>query len=467
MHLPDLARTGAFRWTLAIAAWFATLSLLLFVFVYWQTAVREREQSDILVLHESGYIAGAPRGAVTARLETWLQEDRHNVRYAALFGLDGNRLAGNMPTLPAGLPMDGAVHEMNTHPLDDDGVSRCETVRAVARRLNDGVLVIGYDTDEIKQTRAVILRALGLGVPPMLLLSLAAGALLGHRARLRVAAVDHAIGRVMAGHLGERLPVRGRGDELDRLAGSVNAMLAEIERLVGEICGVGDSIAHDLRTPLTRTRARLERSRNLAHTQAEFHETLDRAVAWIDQTLAIITAVLRIGEIEHGRRRAAFAPVDLAPLVREVAELYDPIAEEKGVCLVVDAPDPVPATLGDRDLIFEAVANLVDNAVKFTPGSGEVRLALSVRPDGIVIRVEDSGPGIPPADREKVLQRFYRAERSRHEEGSGLGLSLVSAVAGLHGFGLTIGGDCGCVVELICPRTELSLIEPSRTAATS
>jgi len=302
--------------------------------------------------------------------------------------------------------------------------------------------------------RATILRAIALGVAPMLALSLAVGAALGHRTDRRVRAVHETVGQVMRGQLGERLQVRGTGDEFDRLAIGINAMLAELERLIGDIRCVGNGVAHDLRTPLTRARARLERSRDLVYTPAEFQETIDRALSWIDQTLAIITAVLRIGEIEHGRRRAAFAPVDLVPLVREVAELYDPIAEEKAVRLIVDVGAP-PPSLGDRDLIFEAVVNLVDNAVKFTPEGGEVRLVLAAGRGCAVIRVEDNGPGIPRLERGKVLQRFYRSEPSRHMEGSGLGLSLVAAIAGLHGFGLVIGGECGCVAELTCPGVSL------------
>ena len=253
----------------------------------------------------------------------------------------------------------------------------------------------------------------------------------------------------MAGHLGERLPVHGRNDDFDRLAVSVNGMLAETERLVGEIRGVGDSIAHDLRTPLTRARARLERSRDVVRTPRQFQAAMDHAITQIDHTLTIITAVLRIGEIEHGRRRAAFERIELTGLVGEVAELYDPIAEEKGVTLTLDLK-PVPATIGDGDLIFEAIGNLIDNAIKFTPTGSTVRLALAARDGAAVVRVEDSGSGIPPAERELVLKRFYRSERSRHLDGSGLGLSLVAAIAGLHEFGFTLGGEQGCVAELVC-----------------
>lgn len=455
MRLPEFARTTAFRWSLAVAFCFVALSLVLFAFLYWQTAVLERERLDAVVLHESRYIAAAPTGSAAARVHAWLEQDLHSVRFAALYDAAGRWISGNIPSPPPGLPVDGRAHDAVFPPIDQDGDAQNELVRATALRLDGeggALLVVGHDTDQLERIEAVMLRALGLGLLPMFALSLGMGALLGRRAQRRIGAVNAAVGRVINGRLGERLPLRGSDDDFDRLAGGVNAMLAEIERLVEEVRGVGDSIAHDLRTPLTRARARLERTRDAARSPDEFREALDRSMVWIDQTLAVITAVLRVGEIEHGRRRAAFARVDLEPLVREVADLYDPIAEEKGVTLTVEV-GAAPRVLGDRDLLFEAVGNVVDNALKFTPAGGRVRLALSSGGGGAVVRVVDTGPGIPREDRGKVLQRFYRGERSRSVEGSGLGLSLVAAVARLHGFGLRIGGEQGCDVELVCAAT--------------
>jgi signal transduction histidine kinase len=216
-----------------------------------------------------------------------------------------------------------------------------------------------------------------------------------------------------------------------------------------EIRDVGDEIAHDLRTPLTRVRARLERARDGAATREELVEAADRAIAGIDQTLAIITALLRIAEIEHRERRVSFREIDLAEVVREAAELYEPIAEEKGLTLATEAGS-VPV-YGDRDLLLEATVNLVDNAVKFTPAGGKVWLSALKTPGGPVLRVADTGPGIEESEREAVLRRFYRTDKSRHTDGTGLGLSLVAAIARMHGFSLNIrGGDPGCVVELGC-----------------
>ena len=457
----DLFRTTAFRWAMVFAAAFTGLSFVLFAFVYWQTAGYERTQLDTILRREAKVIADDPN-AETA-LKTWLRDDVHNVRYGILVGRDGVSQAGNMPMVPEDLRLDAKPQYVATEAQDADGDERAERIRALGLLLSDGrTLALGSDTDEVEHVQVVILRALGLGLGPMVALSLLGGAILGRRALGRVTIFSQAISQIREGRLSGRLPTTGRRDEFDTLAVDINAMMDEIERLLDEVRSVGDSIAHDLRTPLTRARTRLERSRNSVTTAAEFAAAIDEAVGWLDQTFAVITAVLRIGEIEHGRRRAAFKPVDLGQILLEVAELYDPIAEEKETTIrvVVEQAEGVSA-MGDRDLLFEAVANLLDNAIKFTPRHGHVLLSLAERSGRAVVTVADDGPGIAEADRKRVLQRFYRAERSRQREGVGLGLSLVSAITTLHGFHLMIGDNHpGCRIELTCR----ALTDPSPTA---
>jgi PAS domain S-box-containing protein len=225
---------------------------------------------------------------------------------------------------------------------------------------------------------------------------------------------------------------------------------ALLEEALQEAKVVGDNIAHDLRTPLTRARLRLERGREHAATLDELRAVADQAIAGLDQSLATITALLRITEIEHSRRREGFSEVQLAPVVREVGDLYEPIAEDKGVILLVEAPDGATVH-GDRDLLFEAVTNLVDNALKFTPEDGRVELALLHLEGETVIRVSDTGPGIPEIEREAVTQRFYRSDKSRNIKGLGLGLSMVAAIIKLHSFRLRISAGPGCTAEIVCP----------------
>ncbi|MFZ2082149.1 MAG: ATP-binding protein, partial [Xanthobacteraceae bacterium] len=268
------------------------------------------------------------------------------------------------------------------------------------------------------------------------------------RAQKRIEEVNSKIQRIVAGELRERLPARGTNDPFDKLAALVNGMLGEIEVLVRRLAGVGDDIAHDLRTPLTRVRVSLERARQKAASLDELRGSVDRAIVGLDQSLAIITALLRISEIEHSRRIDGFRNVALGDLVREVGDLYEPIAEDKKVDFAVQA-EAETTVHGDRDLLFEAIANLVDNAVKFTPQGGRVELSLLRQGNEAVLRVRDTGPGIPADEGELVTRRFYRSDKSRRDPGLGLGLSLVSAIAKLHGFSLKISSGPGCVAELV------------------
>jgi signal transduction histidine kinase len=233
------------------------------------------------------------------------------------------------------------------------------------------------------------------------------------------------------------------------LAKIVNDMLDQTERLVGELSSVGDDIAHDLRTPLTRVRAILERGRNNARTLRDMSDAADRAIAGLDQSLAIITALLRIAEIDHSRRSAAMTEVHLQEILRAVHELYAPIAEDKAVSLRLVLEDAASVS-GDHDLLLEAIANLVDNAVKFTPSGGAVVLSLLQGADRPLVRIEDTGPGISEAERDAVFTRFHRSDRSRHAPGVGLGLSLVRAIMNLHGFRLSMLDGPGCRIQIAC-----------------
>jgi len=450
VRLPDFARTTTFRWTLAVAGAFVLGTLVLFGFVYWQAATYMRSSFDRLLTGEVGIIAPNTPQRRLELIVNRLRDDPRHIRIAGLFGADGHRIAGNLESLPGGVPPDVPTDAVIVR-LDDQA-RETQKVRLVVHPLPSGeVLAIGRYNGEIEEIAEIVGQALALGLLPAFALAVIIGMVLSLRALDRLSDVNRRIQRIVAGDLRERLPARGSDDPLDQLAVGVNRMLGEIEALIHEIAGVGDDIAHDLRTPLTRVRVRLERGREHAATLAELRAVADQAIVGLDQALAIITALLRIAEIEHSRRLERFSEVALAPLLREVGDLYEPIAEDKHVTLRVAAADEATVH-GDRDLLFEAVANLVDNAVKFTPEGGRVELALLRREGDTVIRVSDTGPGIPEAERETVTKRFYRSDKSRRTEGLGLGLSLVAAIVSLHGFRLTIAGCPGCTAEIVCPQ---------------
>jgi signal transduction histidine kinase len=450
VRLPELIRTTTFRWTLAASGALAFCILLMFGFVYWQTAAYMTARVDGILVGESEMIAGDPPERRLKAIHERLSQDPRRIRLAGLFGANGSRIAGNLESLPDHLPIDTPPQRISVVRIDERGREE-QTARAVARRLQSGeILVIGRNVDELSELARIVERALEFGLIPALALSLAAGAFLSRRAQNRVETVNEKVQRIIAGDLRERLPTQGLNDPFDKLAVIVNGMLDEIEALIRSIAGAGDDIAHDLRTPLTRVRIGLERGRDSAQTLPELQNVVDQAIGRLDQSLAIITALLRIAEIEHSRRLEGFGDVALADVVREVGDLYEPIAEDKRIAFKVTA-DVDAMVRGDRDLIFEAIANLVDNAVKFTPEDGCVELALTRRGSECAVRIHDSGPGISASERDLVARRFYRSDNSRQADGLGLGLSLVNAIVKLHGFRLTISTGAHCVVEIACP----------------
>ncbi|HVA13537.1 MAG TPA: ATP-binding protein [Stellaceae bacterium] len=449
MSLAEFFRSTIFRWALAVSGAVALSILLMFAFIYWQSARYMTMRIDEELTREATTIAQDAPEERSEAIEDRLKHDPRRVRFIGEFSPGGARLKGNIESLPPHI--DAAGPPASARVVRLDGTEReKQRVRVIARALASGnVLVLGRNIDEIGEMVEILGRTLVLGAFPAVLLALVVGFVLSARAERRIGEVSRTAVRIVAGQLRERLPVRNAGDSFDKLAIIVNGMLDDIETLLHEIAGVGDDIAHDLRTPLTRVRAILERGRENARTLEELQSVTDRAVGGLDQSLAIITALLRITEIEHGHRRAEFGIVELPEIVQEVAEFYAPIAEDRHVQLTTDTGTSA-AVRGDRDLLFEAIANLVDNAIKFTPEAGRVDVTIAPRGQATIVRIADTGPGIGEAEREVVTKRFYRSDKSRHTQGVGLGLSLVAAILKLHGFEWTIGGSPGCVVEIAC-----------------
>jgi signal transduction histidine kinase len=464
VRTPDLRpilRSSAFRTTVAFASAFTGGCVLLFAFIYWQTASFETARIDRFLVNQIRLIAAAPPQEVLWIVRSHVATDLHRVTFAALFDTDGHLIAGNIGQVPDDLPADDRTHWVRLMALDI-GAPYPARVIAVARRLPDGrLLVLGRDIEELSNLRDLVGRALALGVIPAVLLALCTGVWVGHLTSARVRSWQRILNRVREGHLSERLPASGRGGDVDRLADSVNHMLDELERLFGELHSIGNNIAHDLRTPLARVRGQLERTRRTPHGADDLGRLLDEMIAGLDQSIAITTSLLRIAEIESSRRRHGFAPVDLAAVSREVAEFYDPAAERRNISVALDLRS-CPPVHGDRDLLFEAVANLVDNAIKFTPDGGHVSIAVHDSAAGPTLSVSDTGPGIPAKQRGDVFKRFVRLNAGQTAPGFGLGLSLVAAIARLHGHTLAIeDGRPGCIVILTCASASAPGTAPS------
>ena len=318
-------------------------------------------------------------------------------------------------------------------------------------------LLIGRDVEARARLRALVAGGLLWAVLVMVVLGIAGALAIRGLLQRALANVSRTANAIAGGDLSHRVALSGRGDEFDLLAETINDMLDRMSRLMDGVRQVSNAIAHDLRTPITRARARLEDALSHAEGDAALRAAIERATEDLDAINAIFQALLIISEIEAGARRAAFAAVELRPLLADLHELFTAAAEERGLALDLLQEDPAeaPTLLGDRELLQQALANLLDNALKFSPPGG--RITLSVRRQGtmVEITVADQGPGIPPAERFRATERFYRAESARHTPGSGLGLSLVQAVAQLHGGSLRLeDNEPGLAATLALPARE-------------
>jgi signal transduction histidine kinase len=453
MRQPQFMRSNTFRWALAVAGMLALLIIVLFGFIYWKTDEYLVARSDTAVATQLNFIAGLPSARQLEAIDQDLKQDARGVHYAGLFGADGRKIAGNLIRFPPGLKMNDSVQGISVVRMLAAG-AETRVIRAIARRMPNGeALVVGRDVDEAREISHVVSQALALGLLPAFCLCLLAGAWLSVRAQKRVEEVNQRVQRIVAGDLRERLPHRDVDEPFSKLAGIVNGMLDEMETMIHALAGVGNDIAHDLRTPLTRARLTLERGRTNATTLEQLQAVADKAIGNIDQSLTIITALLRLAEIENSRRSSAFGTVLLHEMLREVCDLYEPIAENKNIGLRVEVRHRL-SVRGDRDLLFEAVANLVDNAIKFTPEGGKVEIELLRGDHETIVRVTDTGGGISEQEREAVLRRFYRSDKIRNTPGVGLGLNLVAAIVKLHGFRLAIRSGPGGRLEIICPDSQ-------------
>jgi signal transduction histidine kinase len=445
VRLAELPRTTSFRLAMLFLLLFGTAALLLYGFLYWQTKDFLSEREDETLVTEQAAFDGMDASDLRELLAAHVVMDPHLQRLLTLFGPAGERVAGS----PVGPPV---LAQPSDQPFTFTQRRNGRPVyfRGLIRHLPDRhYLLVAHDMTSIRAFGNLVLESCLWGGLATVLLGLTGAAITGADAIRRIEGVTRAIQRIVRGDLSGRLPTRGDSGDLDRLAQEINFMLAEIERLMLEVKGVCDNVAHDLRTPLTRLLAGLERARRSAGSAEDYAAAVDEGIEEIRGLLKTFAAVLRIAEVESGARRAGFAYLDLSEIGSDVVEFYAPIAEQKGVALS-QAGDAAVVMRGDPSLLFEAIGNLVDNALKFTPPGGRVELRTFANDGGRGIEVSDSGPGIPADQREAVLRRFYRTEQSRHTPGSGLGLALVAGVAGLHDMAIAItDANPGCRVALI------------------
>jgi signal transduction histidine kinase len=428
-HLSALRRTTTFRLTVLYGLLFALGTIALLGMVYVRSAGYLTRRVDGILNTEAGGLVRSPRPELSARLaeELTLNGNRNNV--FGLFTSAGERITGNLIVLPPALLTTNEPVEIP--PTAEFPAS----TRLIARRLPGGeILVVGRDIEQLQQMRAIITQALTWSGILILLAGLALGLILSAAPLQRVRRLQAVAQDIARGDLKRRMPVSGRGDELDVFATAVNYMIGEVERLMSEVKGATEIIAHDLLSPLATAALQLRR---IQRSEGHEPQAVERVAARLEEVLERFRAILRIAELDVRQRRSGFGTIDLADVVDPVSELYQPLAEMAGVRLHVFGERGTTVE-GDAKLLFEAVSNLVDNAIKFSGRGCTVQVGLGTEAARPQIIVADDGPGIPAAERAAVLQRFYRGERSRPVAGSGLGLSVVAAIVRLHEFSLTL-----------------------------
>ena len=422
--LPRLLRSAGVRLALAYAGLFAASVLTLMLLLWWATIGLLNAQVDAAIRADAQVLSkhwqDGGNGALLAIIEARLAGDADDDGVYLVLDPQGRRLSGNLPAWPAPVAQEGIVYEL---PTKRHGRPSPARLRRFA--LPDGTaLLVGRDVQARAALQRLLTGTMAWALLPVGILGLA-GALTVRRVFTRMMGhVTDTTAAISAGELPPRIGLSGRGDEFDRLAETFNDMLDRISRLMDGVRQVSDAIAHDLRTPITRARARLEDAAAHAGSAAELRAAVERAVGDLDGVTAVFQALLRIAEIEAGAGRYAFATLDIGPSLADLAELYGAVAEERGLTLALQAPEMLPVW-GDRELIQQAVANLLDNAIKFSPPGGAVALRArripGAWPELLEIAVFDKGPGIPPLDQTRAADRFFRGEAARNTPGYGLG----------------------------------------------
>ncbi|WP_316224754.1 MULTISPECIES: ATP-binding protein [unclassified Bradyrhizobium] len=459
-----LIRTTAFRLTLVYLALFALFAASLLGYFAWNTRRLITEQISTTVTAEISEMTDiySRRGLRGLVFNIESRALRPGANLYLVTTPTGQAIAGNVGSLAPGVMGSDGWSETFYRRLDDRGEQTHRALVYVTQLSSGFRLLIGRDLEERKRMFGIVAKAAQWSVLVVVVLGIGGGIFVARRVLRRIDAMTGTTRRIMAGDLSGRLPVGRSGDEIDRLAENLNAMLERIEALMTGLKEVSDNIAHDLKTPLTRLRNRAEEALAKSRTEGEYRAALERTIEESDGLIRTFNALLMIARAESGQARGDMIDFDAAEVAKGIHELYEPLAEDDGMVLRVKAP--TAPLHGNRELISQALANLVENAIKYgkpavvplgVDAAGlakEILIEAKRQGDQVLLSVTDHGPGIPEAERKHAVERFVRLEASRTLPGSGLGLSLASAVATLHGGELRLGdANPGLTATLVLP----------------
>ena len=427
LSLRDVRSTTTFRLAALLGVLFCCGVVALGGLIYGLTTSELTARSDQILHRAASRLLQMPPAGLATEIPKEVERNVRGLDRFALLSSDGKLLTGNIPP-PPGLEID--------NPADVEAYSGLGPMRVLAVRAGNGqVILLGRDISEIRYLERNILIVIVVSclsiIPGVLLI----GTVLSFQPLRRVQELQSIAKRVAAGDFALRMPFSGRRDELDRIAVTFNTMVGDIGRVIDQVKNVTDAVAHDLRTPLTRVRSRLDDLGTRGDLSQPQRETVQALIDDLDLVLERFAGLLRISELEARERRSGFQIILLAPLIRDVFDLYQPLAEDAGVRFGISNLEDVHIH-ADRSLLFEALSNLVDNAIKFA----RTEVSISSWKDGeaTIMKVQDDGPGIPEEERDAVLRRFYRRPDKVSRQGSGLGLSVVSAILHLHRFTLEL-----------------------------
>ena len=461
MRLRSLLRTYSFQTTFRYAALFGIAMAMLFGVIYWLTTsymnaeLQEEVTAEMQPLFAQYASAGS--GSIAATIMQRVDSPEFAMSFYLLQDPSHRKIAGNLPA------MEPAVgwHQLPI-PVDEGGEDDSDQLMAEGRLLPDGsFLLVGQDMDQFYDVQEWITEVAGWGVAAAFCLALGGGLATSASILRRIQTIADTSGEIVQGNLSRRMALRGTGDEFDQLSTNLNEMLDRIQMLMEGLRQMSNDIAHDLRTPLTRLRQHLEGAQNKAETAAEYGDIVSKAIKETDDILHTFGALMRIAQIEAGTRRSAFTEVDFSNVLCTIVDAYAAVAEDARHALTNRIPKGV-VVRGDQQLLTQMMANLVENALRHTPEGTRVEITLEDGPAAPICVIADNGPGIPEEERDKVFRRFYRMDRSRSTAGSGLGLSLVAAIAELHRIVVEVGDQRpGVRIALKFPAIEKAQLDPS------
>ena len=447
MRMLEFFRSSAVRVALVFVFVTTMATTAVFGLVYFQIGEANEARNRLILETEAAKSVNRPVNELKTAFEVRLTNDLRRIDYAALFDANHKFMFGNIAALPA-IPVDGKSHFVAATRVPGSD-NRLEPAIFVARQRPDGtVMLLGRSLIETLAFGRIVKRALVAGLAPMLLLALAIGAYFARRSSRRLTTIHDTMARIMKGDTDLRLPIGSGRDPIDKISRDVNLMLDEIVRLLVQLKGVGDNIAHDLRSPLSVVHAQLERGLESSDDE-QLRTVVKQALAHIDKAMLTVAALLRLADVEYGPKSRNFQPIDLSAICADLFEFYEPLAESKSIRMTLETRSPVQIQ-GDGDLMREAVSNLIGNAIKFTPANGAVSISVMTE-DGLpVVQVRDSGIGVEPGERDKIFQRYYRTSSGHRVPGSGLGLSIAAAIANLHELDLRFtDNNPGAVFEMV------------------